>query len=117
MRKYAHISPEDRQKVLDEVNTIDEWLSSTLTSLDRQPKTQNPSVTVANIVAKKDALDKFSAPIVNKPKPAPPKVEEKKPDVPNPAKSPSPSPEQPAAGPAPGADTAAGAAPKMDTSA
>ena len=56
--KSAHITPEERQKVVDECNSVDEWLASTMSKLDRQPKHETPHVTIAQLKAKKDALDK-----------------------------------------------------------
>ena len=106
--KTAHVTAEERQKLMAETQQVDEWLAQTQSQLDRQPKQQNPSVTVAQLKAKKEALDKFAQPIVNKPKPAPPKVEEKKTEQPPQSASPPPNSSSP---------PPAGEAPKMDTTA
>ena len=106
--KTSHVTPEERQKLSAECNSVDEWLASTMSQLDRQAKHENPSVTIAQLRAKKEALDKFAQPIVNKPKPTPPKEEKKAAEPP--AQSASPPPK--ATSPPP-----AGDAPKMDTSA
>ena len=104
--KTAHITAEERAKLVSESNSVDEWLASTMSQLDRQAKHENPAVTIAQLKAKKEALEKLAHPIVNKPKPAPPK-EEKKTEPPPSSASPPPKPNSP-----PPAD-----APKMDTSA
>ena len=106
--KTAHVTAEERQKLMTETQQVDEWLAQTQSQLDRQPKQQNPTVTVAQLKAKKDALDKFAHPIVNKPKPAPPKAEDKKPEQPAQSASPPPTSSSPPPN---------GEAPKMDTSA
>jgi len=74
--KYAHITAEERQKVAVECQNVDEWLSTSLTKADHANKTENPPLTVAQLRAKKEQLDKFALPIVNKVKKA--VVEEKK---------------------------------------
>ena len=106
--KTAHVTADERQKLVAETQQVDEWLAQTQSQLDRQPKQQNPTVTVAQLKAKKEALDKFAQPIVNKPKPAPPKVEEKKTEQPPQSSSPPPT----SSSPPPNGD-----APKMDTTA
>ena len=106
--KTAHVTADERKKLVDESTSVDEWLASTMSGLDRQPKHENPTVTIAQLKAKKDALDKLAHPIVNKPKPAPPK-EEKKTEPPPASSSPPPTSGSP---PPAGAE-----APKMDTSA
>ena len=106
--KTAHVTAEERQKLMAETQQVDEWLAQTQSQLDRQPKQNNPTITVAQLKAKKEALDKFAQPIVNKPKPAPPKTEEKKAE--QPAQSASPPPTA-------GSPPPAGEAPKMDTTA
>ena len=52
------MTPEERQKLVDESNAVDEWLATTMSHLDRQPKHENPHTTIQQIKAKKDALDK-----------------------------------------------------------
>ena len=109
--KTAHVTAEERKKLVDESNTVDEWLASTMSQLDRQPKTSNPSVSIAQLKQKKEQLDKFAQPIVNKPKPTPPppaKDDKKTADAPAGTASPPP---QSASPPPAGAE-----APKMDTS-
>lgn len=75
--KYAHITAEERQKLLAEVNQVDQWLASVLIQQDKIPKNQNPVFTVAELQKKKEQLDASAAPVMNKPKPAPPKPEPK----------------------------------------
>jgi len=119
--KFAHITAEERQKLLEETNKVDEWLATAMSQADRQPKTENPSTTISQLKAKKEALDKFAAPIVNKPKPAPPKEEKK--ETPPTSKSPAPEQQQAAGGagaspsPPPTSSASPSPEPKMDTAA
>jgi len=77
--KFSHIPEEERKKVVDEANKSDQWLVNNLIQLDRQPKTSDPIISIQQIHSKRAELEKFANPIVNKPKPAPPKVAENKP--------------------------------------
>jgi len=81
--KYSHIPDEDRQKLLNEANSTDQWLINQLIQQDRQAKTANPVITVQQIQQKKDSLDKLANQIISKPKPAPPKPAEQPKPAPN----------------------------------
>ncbi len=71
--KFSHINEEERKKVTDECAKVDQWLVQALIQTDNQPKFENPALSIAELKSKKDALEKFSHGIMNKPKPAPPK--------------------------------------------
>ena len=55
-----------------------EWLNTQLSKLEKQPKSEDPVVTIAKMKAERDALVAMARPILNKPKPKPPKEEKKK---------------------------------------
>ena len=111
--KYAHISAEDRKPILDETNKVDEWLSRTLSELDRQAQHENPKTTIAEFIQKKDALEKFANPIMSKAKPAPPKVASPPPET----KQESKESKKETDNTADAKPTENGDAPKMDTTA
>jgi len=76
--KYAHITAEERKKVLDECNAADQWLAAALSAQDKLTPADTPSVTTLQLTQKKTALEQVVSPIMHKPKPKP--VEEKKPE-------------------------------------
>jgi heat shock 70kDa protein 4 len=76
--KYAHISDEDKQSVLNRCNDEDKWIATTLSQLDHLPKHEDSKVTCSQINTKASELEKFCAAIMNKPKPKP--KEEPKPE-------------------------------------
>ena len=97
--KHAHISAEERKKVVEECAAADQWLASALSAQDKLTKADPPSITIAQLKQRKVALDQAVSPIMHKPKPAPPK----------PAAEAKKTEEKPAASPEP---AAAGAAPE-----
>lgn len=76
--KHAHITAEERKKVLDECTAADQWLATALSAQDKLSKADHPSVTIKQLTQKKTALEQAVHPIMHKPKPAAPKPEEKK---------------------------------------
>ena len=74
---YEHISAEDREKVQNEVRQTASWLGSKQSEQNGKRKTDPVAVTSREIRAKRDSLQYFCRPIMNKPKPAPPKPEAK----------------------------------------
>lgn len=71
--KYEHIPAEDRAKVTAECERKTEWLNKQLKLQDTKPKHVDPVVLVADLKREQSALDSLAAPIMNKPKPKPPK--------------------------------------------
>lgn len=74
--EYAHISDEDKNKVLKCGESTYVWLKEQLTKQEPLPKDQDPVLTCADLNEKLTELDKVCRPIQNTPKPKP-KVEEK----------------------------------------
>jgi len=83
--KYSHIDAAERKKVTDACAAADQLLNSDLQKQSKLSKFEDPVITVATLHSRTDALNKTCTAIMNKPKPAPPKVEvkpeEKKPDA------------------------------------
>jgi heat shock protein 4 len=86
--KFAHITAEERKKVIDECNAVDQWLATALSAQDKLTPADPPAVTILQLQQKKTALEQVVSPIMHKPKPAPPKVEEKKPEEPKKTETP-----------------------------
>jgi heat shock protein 4 len=82
--KYAHITPEERKKVLDECAVEDTWLCAALSAQDKLSKADPPALTISQLKQKKTALEQVVNPIMHKPKPKKeePKKEEAKPAEP-----------------------------------
>lgn len=62
--KYAHISPEERKKILEEATKVDEWLSTILTQQSKLSKAENPVVTNEQLRLKRVALENFCNTII-----------------------------------------------------
>jgi len=75
--QYDHITQEEKDKVTANTKTIEKWLNESIQKQDASAKTDDVKVTVAELQKKKAELERFSAGIMNKPKPKP-KPEEKK---------------------------------------
>lgn len=76
--KYAHITEDERKKVLAEVEKVEQWLFHAQGQQDKLSKADNPALTCAALHQKKVDLEKAIQPIMFKPKPAAPKPEPKK---------------------------------------
>ncbi|KAJ3101618.1 adenyl-nucleotide exchange factor sse1 [Phlyctochytrium planicorne] len=75
--RYDHISKEDLEKVSKQVNAKLAWLTDALGAIHNAPKHVTPKVNAAAINREKELLTHFVNPILNKPKPAPPKETKK----------------------------------------
>merc|ERR550537_27660 len=78
VEKFAHIEQAEKDKVTAECDRVTALLDSKLSELGALPKSAPPSVTIMEIKAMGVDLQKFAAPIMNKPKPKPPPPEPKK---------------------------------------
>jgi len=70
--KYSHISTEERQKVTDKINEIEDWLNKMQEKQNQLPKTAVPVLLTCEIEQRKEKFVTFSNKIVNTPKPKPP---------------------------------------------
>jgi heat shock protein 4 len=96
--KFSHIEQVERDKVVKECNTVDQWLAQALGRQDRLKRHEDPAFTCQELEAKRQQLDAFASAIMGKPKPPPP--------PPKPAPAPAPAPAgdgKPQAQPAPDA--------------
>lgn len=67
--KYAHISDEDKQKVIEKCATIQHWLEDQVARQSEKPKNVDPIFTSADLQKKKDDVQYSCASIMNRPKP------------------------------------------------
>jgi len=72
---YDHIKAEDKAKVAEESKQAEDWLSGMSAKLEGLAKTEEPPFKVEELKAKTMALIGACEPIVNTPKPPPPKEE------------------------------------------
>lgn len=97
--KYNHLEQADIDKVIKCVEEKERWFEEKSNLVNKQKKTEDPAILVCQIKFEKEALDKTSWSILNRPKPKvePPKAEETKPEQPAPEaqseEKPAPSPQ------------------------
>eukprot|EP01132_Coremiostelium_polycephalum_P003600 gene3600-4482_t len=73
--KYEHIPREDKEKIIAECDQAVEWIDSLIAKDKSLPLTSNCPVSIPEIKSRKQKLEHESKLVLNKPKPAPPKVE------------------------------------------
>ncbi|KAG8933844.1 adenyl-nucleotide exchange factor sse1 [Tulasnella sp. 419] len=91
--RYSHIEEKDKQAVIEKAATAQKWLDDLIAKQAERPKNVDPVVKCEEIRRKRDDLQYFALPILNKPKPKP-KVETPQPSgtsTPNPGGNPPPS--------------------------
>ncbi|CAD8045519.1 unnamed protein product [Paramecium sonneborni] len=86
-QQYAHITPEERQVVANEVNAFKLWCNQVLDALTNADKTVRFTTPVQQVHTKFNEFKEKCQPIVTKPKPEPPK-EDKKSEEPQPQEQP-----------------------------
>ncbi|PIA14692.1 heat shock protein 70 [Coemansia reversa NRRL 1564] len=77
--RYSHITPEERQKIFDRAEKIQEWLDEKLNKQSQKNKWEAPVVFANEIKKQREELVYFASPILSRPKPEPkpePNVEE-----------------------------------------
>ncbi|KAI9502808.1 adenyl-nucleotide exchange factor sse1 [Coemansia spiralis] len=74
--RYAHINQEERQKVIDRIEKVQEWLDERLEKQSLVKKWDAPVVFSSEIKKERENLVYFASPIMSRPKPAEPKPEE-----------------------------------------
>ncbi|KAL6602399.1 heat shock protein 70 [Neocallimastix sp. 'constans'] len=79
--KYDHLTEEEIKKVKDELTNKLNWLNSVIEAQNQKQKWEDLVVTSSDILKERENMQFTINPILNKPKPAPPK-EEKKPETP-----------------------------------
>eukprot|EP00127_Corallochytrium_limacisporum_P004077 Clim_evm22s157 gene=Clim_evmTU22s157 len=78
--RYAHIAEEDVKKVEDILTEKANWLEGKAKEQSSKAQHDDPVVRAAEVRANMETVDRTCRPIVNKPKPAPPKEEKKEED-------------------------------------
>ncbi|KAI0318852.1 heat shock protein 70 [Amylostereum chailletii] len=73
--RYAHIEDKDKQAIVEKVATIQKWLEDQSVRQSERAKNVDAVLTTAEIEKKRDEIIYFASPILNRPKPKPPKVE------------------------------------------
>ncbi|CAG8522839.1 5513_t:CDS:2 [Paraglomus occultum] len=73
--KLAHIPEDEKKKVVDKATQALQWLDEKIALQNNTPAYKTPVVYARDIYKERDSLSQFANPILNKPKPAPPKTE------------------------------------------
>jgi heat shock protein 4 len=95
--KYDHISPEDKAKVVAEINKNRGWLTPLLEKQKKAQQNEDPHFYARDLHLRVENLAKLADPIFNKPKPKPKPVETPKEEAkPAEESTPAAEPEQPA---------------------
>lgn len=84
--KYEHIEKAEKDKILAELDNARTWLVQARSKQDALPQTADPAFLSADLLARKNNLEKLAKPILSKPKPKP-KPAETKPAEPKPAET------------------------------
>ena len=71
----AHLDKDDVDRVARMVDEKRRWLEESAAKLSATPKTTNPPILAAQFLTERTAFDAVVNPILNKPKPKPPKEE------------------------------------------
>ena len=82
--KYSHLSESEVSRVIKLIDEKLQWLSNSVATLEKTPKTVNPTILNCQFLSEKDGFENVCRPIINKPKPKaePPKDEaSKKPEA------------------------------------
>ncbi|KAJ2640702.1 adenyl-nucleotide exchange factor sse1, partial [Coemansia sp. RSA 1694] len=69
--RYAHITSEERQRVIDRIEKVQEWLDEKLDKQAQRPKWDAPTIFANEIAKQSEDLAYFATPIMNRPKPEP----------------------------------------------
>jgi len=93
--KYSHIDQADKNKILDKIKEIREWLARVMEKQEAVPVNANPVVLSHEITNKGAEVDRLATPILNRPKPKPKPAEQPKPAESQPQPQPQPQAQQP----------------------
>jgi len=83
--RYDHLTEEEMKKVVDELTNKANWLNEALAAQSKKQNWEDLAITSAEILKERENMCFTINPILNKPKPAPPKEEKKedsKPETP-----------------------------------
>merc|ERR1719210_2923741 len=78
--KYSHLTDAEIEKVTKCIEEKAQWLNNSIATLEKTPKTANPTILCCQFYSEKDAFEAITKPILTKAKPKvePPKEEPKK---------------------------------------
>jgi len=78
--KYSHLTDAEIEKVTKCIDEKAQWLNNSIATLEKTPKTANPTILCCQFYSEKDAFEAITKPILTKAKPKvePPKEEPKK---------------------------------------
>ena len=74
--KFSHIDAKDKQAVVEKCATVQKWLEDQIVRQSERPKNVEPVLKSADALQKRDEIIYFATPILTRPKPKPPKVDE-----------------------------------------
>ncbi|KAJ2162631.1 adenyl-nucleotide exchange factor sse1 [Coemansia sp. RSA 552] len=69
--RYSHITPEERQKIIDRIEKVQEWLDEKQAKQSKRNKWDAPTVFASEIKKERESLVFFASPIMSRPKPEP----------------------------------------------
>merc|ERR1712029_1230539 len=78
--KYSHLTDAEVEKVSKQIEEKLQWLNNSVATLEKTPKTANPTILCCQFYSEKDGFEAVCRPVINKAKPKvePPKEEPKK---------------------------------------
>ena len=78
--KYSHLTGAEIEKVSKQIEEKLQWLNNSVATLEKTPKTANPTILCCQFYSEKDGFEAVCRPVINKAKPKvePPKEEPKK---------------------------------------
>lgn len=74
--RFAHIDEKEKQSVVEKCATVQKWLEDQIARQSERAKNTDPVLTSAEVLKKRDEVIYFATPILSKPKPKAPKVEQ-----------------------------------------
>lgn len=74
--RFAHIDEKEKQAVVEKCATVQKWLDDQIARQSERAKNTDPVLTSAEVLKKRDEVIYFATPILSKPKPKAPKVEQ-----------------------------------------
>ena len=74
--KYSHIEEKDKQAIVEKCATVQKWLEDQIVRQTERAKNVDPVLLAADINSKRDEIIYFATPILTRPKPKPPKVDQ-----------------------------------------
>lgn len=94
--RFSHIDEKDKQAVVERCATVQKWLEDQIARQSERAKNVDPVLTSAEVLKRRDEVIYFATPILTKPKPKAPKVDQPGTETPKSGQqTPKPEPPQP----------------------